>query len=221
MTSILLILTMTSMTSSPDSTLFSETFDDGTLDVDTVWSVEGTGSAWVEEGRMHLREDPDGIGVVAWLRETWPADIDLSFDVEFSNNRCIGVFFIAATGPESGRTGDYDEYIRGELDSYSFSFHRYFPDGRNNPGANARRNSGFHLLNAAMPDPMLEAGRRYKIDIAKTGGRLVAHVDGELVHDVTDTGQFGEPHGAGRIGFRLRGDASCVMSIDNVQISRP
>jgi hypothetical protein len=203
----------------PDSTLFDETFDEGTLPLDTVWKLEGTGKAWIGDGRLQIREDSNGVGVVLWLREIWPADVALSFDVSFSNNRGIGVFFIATTGPTEGRTGEYEEYIRGELDSYSFSFHRYFPDGRNNPGANARRNSGFHLLSQADPDPMLEAERTYRLEITKQGARLLAKVDGRVVHDVVDHGEFGAPLGEGRIGFRLRGDHSCVMSIDNVHIA--
>jgi hypothetical protein len=216
-----MIALIAAMSLLPDSVLFHETFESGTLDLETVWQLEGTGRAWVDSGRLHLQEDSNGVGVVLWLRETWPADFHLSFDVEFNNNRCIGVFFVAANGPEAGRTGDYDEYIRGELHSYSFSFHRYFPDGRNNPGANARRNSGFHLLSQAKPDPMLEAGRSYSTEIIKQGAHLVAKVDGQLIHDVTDDGSLGPPHGDGRIGFRLRGDSSCIMSLENVQIATP
>ena len=204
-----------------DTTLFQTSFDEEDLDFENAWLVEGTGRAWVEDGHMHVREDSNGVGVVAWLRPKWPGDMTLHFDVEFSNNWCIGVFFVAATGPESGRTGDYEEYIRGDLDSYSFSFHRYWPDGRNNPGANVRRNSGFHLLSQAMPDPMLESGRVYSVAIEKNGGCLQASVDGNVIHDVVDDGEHGSSHGAGRIGFRLRGDSSCVMKLDNIRISTP
>jgi hypothetical protein len=202
-----------------DTTLFQTTFDQEHLDLEHTWLVEGTGRAWIEDGRMYVQEDSNGIGVVAWLRQTFPDRMQLEFDVEFSNNRCIGVFFIAASGFQGKRTGDYEEYIRGDLDSYGFSFHRYFPDGRNNPGANARRNSGFHLLSQAMPDPMLEDGKSYSVQITKDGGHLTARVDGNLVHDVTDDGSNGPPHGAGRIGFRLRGHESCVMSLDDIRIS--
>lgn len=213
MTAILLAMIMI-----PDTTLFVETFDQPQLDTQDTWLIEGTGSARIEDGRLVLQEDSNGVGLVAWLRQDWPANFKLTFNVEFSNNRGIGVFFVATTGALEGRTGDYDEYIRGDLDSYSLSFHRYFPDGRNNPGANLRRNSGFDLLSQAMPDPMLEAGRRYAVEITKEGAHLVVRVDDKIVHDVVDEGEFGPPHGAGRIGFRLRGDASCAMRLDDVNI---
>ena len=102
MTAILLALIMP-----PDTTLFHENFDDPSrnLDFDNTWLLEGTGHAWVEDGRMHIQEDSNGVGVVVWLREVWPEDVKLSFNIQFSNNRGIGVLFVAASGPETGRTG--------------------------------------------------------------------------------------------------------------------
>jgi len=166
---------------------------------------------------------------VLWTQRDWPADFRLSFDVSFNNNRGIGVIFFAGRGSDGSdlaasrerRTGAYDEYIRGEVDSYSLSFHRYWPDGRNNPGSNLRRNSGFHLLDQALPDPCLEANRVYQIEIRKVGAELTVRVDGEETHQAVDDGEHGAPHGSGKIGFRLRGDASCVMRIANVRLSAP
>lgn len=190
------------------------------------WALEGTGTATIRDGVLQLQEDPDGVGVVLWTREDWPSDFRLSFDVSFSNNRGIGVIFFAARASDGGdalrdaaeRTGAYDEYIRGSLDSYSLSFHRYWPDGRNNPGSNLRRNSGFHLLSQALPDPCLEANKPYRIDIRRSGPHITIRVDGNLVHDAVDDGSHGPVRGTGKIGFRLRGDSSCVMSIDSVRL---
>ena len=190
------------------------------------WVLEGTGEAWVADGELRVREKPDGVGAVLWLEKDWPADMRLRFEISFSNNRGIGVIFFAAQAAGGGdalqdapeRTGAYDEYIRGELDSYSLSLHRYWPDGRNNPGSNLRRNSGFHLLSQALPDPCLEAGRTYTVEITKAGSHLQVKVDGATVHTAVDDGANGRPHGAGKIGFRIRGDASCVMTLDAVRI---
>ncbi|NNE36639.1 MAG: DUF1961 family protein, partial [Rhodothermales bacterium] len=136
------------------------------------------------------------------------------------------VIFFAATGPDgkdlfesTARTGAYDEYIRGEVNGYSLSLHRYWPDGRNNPGSNLRRNSGFHLLSQRMPDPALDADRNYKLNIRKRGPRISVSVDGELVHDVSDDGVHGAHWESGKIGFRLRGHESCVMTVGAITIA--
>lgn len=200
-------------------------FDEGSLDMERIWRLEGTGRAWIEGGRLTLAEDSGGVGVVLWTRADWPTDVELSFDLSFSNNRGIGVFFFAARGASgedafetpTNRTGAYDEYIRGDLDSYSVSLHRFFPDGEHNPGANLRRNSGFHLLNAATPDPVMVAGQTYHIRLRKTRGAIRLEVDGDLIHDYHDE----NPLGSGKIGFRLRGHETCRMSVDNLVISRP
>lgn len=190
------------------------------------WFLEGTGQATLENGTLKLSEDPDGVGTVLWLKQDWPEAFHLALDVTFNNNKGIGVIFFAAKGsdggdalmPENPRTGAYDEYIRGALDSYSLSFHRYWPDGRNNPGSNLRRNSGFHLIDQCLPDPCLLAGQPYRIEIIKLGASIKVLVDGEVTHEGRDNGDWGPPLKNGKIGFRIRGDASCVMAIDNIQI---
>jgi len=214
---------------SEDSTkaLFQERFDD-VLDWEQDWLVEGTGVAWIEDGRLVIQEDSAGVGVVVWTRRDWPADMEASFEVLFSNNRCIGVFFFAARGStgedafetRTHRTGEYEEYIRGDLDNYSLSLHRYFPDGKNNPGSNVRRNPGFHLLQAAMPDPALDSDRWYSVTIRKSGRSIRVSVDGAVTHDLMDE-TLGGPLGHGKIGLRLRGDRSCRMEIDEFSISVP
>jgi len=192
------------------------------------WVVEGTGTAEVRDGALHLREEPDGVGMVLWSERDWPADFRLAVDLSFNNIRGIGVIFLAARAMDGGdalrdaskRTGAYNEYISGSLSSYSLSLHRYWPDGRNNPGSNLRRNSGFHLLNQALPDPCLEAQRTYHLEFVKKGARLTLKVDGTVVHDVVDTGEHGPVLGEGKIGFRLRGDSSCVMTLDSIRLWR-
>jgi hypothetical protein len=192
-----------------------------------LWHLEGRGTARIHQGALELQEAPDGVGIVLWTQRDWAADIQLSFELSFNNNRGIGVIFFAAKSSDgqdalmdsANRTGAYDEYIRGTLDSYSLSLHRYWPDGRNNPGSNLRRNSGFHLLSQALPDPCLEAERTYQISIKKSGDHIEVSVDGEKVHAATDDGTHGPAHGRGKIGFRLRGDPSCIMRIDTIRIT--
>ena len=206
--------------------LFRVDFERPELDREVTWKQEGQGRTWLDNGRLHLQEVPGGEGIVLWLRRDWPESLRLSFTVVFSNNRGIGVIFIAAGASGGGhafddtrpRTGAYDEYIRGDLDSYSLSLHRYWPDGRNNPGSNLRRNSGFHLLDQADPDPVLNARQTYRVSLEKRGNHLKVLVDGALTHEAIDDGKYGPAHGAGKIGFRLRGDPSCVMTLEDIRI---
>ena len=163
-----------------------------------------------------------------WHRTTFPDSMRLAFDVRFSANSGIGVFFFAANNTDGSdvlttsdeRTGAYDEYIRGDIDTYSLSLHRYWPDGRINPGSNLRRNSGFHLLDQALPDPALASGVYHHVEITKAGPTLLVKVNGVTTHTATDDGSLGQALATGKIGFRLRGDPSCIMSIDNVVVSQ-
>ena len=192
--------------------------------MDSNWWFEGSGRYWIEADNVHLQEANDGVGVVLWSKQELPSDFEISFDVSLSNERGIFVLFFAASGVDGsdlfetkvGRTGDYEEYIRGNINAYSASLHRYFPDGEHNPGANLRRNAGFNLLNTAMPDPMMESGKIYRVLVRKVAEVIRIEVDGELVHDYTDP----EPLGGGRVGFRLRGDSSCVMTVGALEVVR-
>ena len=197
----------------------------GTDRSESEWVVEGTGSVDVVNNTLVLREDVDGRGMVVWLTREVADDFALAFDVSFSNNRCIGVYFFAATGPGGTdlldqslvRTGDYEEYLRGHVHTYSLSLHRYWPDGRRNPGSNIRRNPGAHII-ATAEDPAIEAGQTYHVTIEKRGARIRTYVDGSALHDVVDDGSHGPVWRAGKLGFRLRGDTSCSMTISNVRV---
>lgn len=197
----------------------------GTDHDEAEWVVEGTGSLEVRNDALVLREDVDGRGMVVWLTRDFSNDFSVQFDVSFSNNRCIGVYFFAATGPGGTdlldpslvRTGDYEEYLRGHVHTYSLSLHRYWPDGRRNPGSNIRRNPGAHII-ATAPDPAIDAARAYHVRIDKRGERIRTYVDGSALHDVVDDGSHGPVWRAGKLGFRLRGDASCSMTVSNVTV---
>ncbi|NDC88237.1 MAG: DUF1961 family protein [Bacteroidetes bacterium] len=211
-----------------EEVLFREGFQDRAQDLSDSWHLEGTGTATIDDGALHLQETPEGVGLVLWHRNTFPDSMRLAFDVRFSANSGIGVFFFAANNTDGSdvlttsdeRTGAYDEYIRGEIDTYSLSLHRYWPDGRINPGSNLRRNSGFHLLDQALPDPALASGVYHHVEITKAGPTLSVKVNGVTTHTATDDGSLGPALATGKIGFRLRGDPSCIMSIDNVVVSR-
>jgi hypothetical protein len=214
---------------SRNEVLFESDFQDGALDLQETWKLEGDGEAGIEDERLALQEEPEGRGVVLWLRRDMPAEVRVEFELAFSNNRGIGVFFLAAKGTEGEdilrelpeRTGAYPEYTSGRINCYGVSLHRFFPSGEHNEGSNIRRNAGFHLVHHAEPDPVMESERPYRLVIEKRDARLRLWVDGELVHDWTDVREHGQPHAEGKVGFRLRGHHSCVMYLDHVRIIRP
>lgn len=205
--------------------LFQTDFSE-TGDLARAWHWEGQGRVELEKGKLALQED-NGDGVVLWIRQDFPSDMQLQFDLSFNTNLGIGVFFIAAKGTEGEdiladqpeRDGKYNLYTHGKINCYGFSLHRFFPDGRNNPGSNIRKNSGFHLVNHAETDPVREANQTCRVKIEKTGGHLRLWVDGILVHDWKDDGALGEVLTDGKIGFRIRGHQSCIMYLDNILVT--
>jgi hypothetical protein len=58
----------------------------------------------------------------------------------------------------------------------------------------------------------------YHVAIRKTGARIQMWVDGQLLHDWTDDGTHGPALRGGKIGFRVRGDTSCTMMLDNIVV---
>jgi hypothetical protein len=210
-----------------DSTVFYADFEKPEIDLSRIWHREGEGTVQMSEGRLALQDT--GAGVVLWIRQDFPPDVRVQFDLSFSNNQGIGVFFLAAIGVEGediltdqpGRNGDYSQYTNGIINCYGFSLHRFFPDGEHNPGSNIRKNRGFHQVNHVEKDPVIESNRTYSVRIEKVGGHLCLWVDGDLIHNWIDDGTHGPPLEGGKIGFRLRGDRSCVMFLDNIVVNPP
>jgi len=207
-----------------ESALLHADFEGTALDLTRTWYFEGQGIAQIDNGKLALQDT--GVGVVLWTRQDFPSDMRLQFDLSFSNNQGIGVFFIAAHGmkgedilsDQPERDGAYDLYTKGDINCYGISLHRFFPDGRHNPGTNIRKNSGFHLANHVEPDPIMNSNQTYRVHIEKDGGHLRLWVDGNLVHDWVDDGSFNAVLGGGKIGFRIRGHRSCIMHLDNIVI---
>ena len=209
--------------------LFQETFDNPVLDFEKIWHpVEGQGKAWVDVGKLAMKEDRDEVGMVLWIKKTFPSDMRLQFDLSFNNNNGIGVFFIAAKGTAGEDiladqppriTGIYTDYIKGDINCYGFSLHRFYPDGRHNPGSNLRKNKGFIRVSQALPDPAMNANQTYKVAIIKKSGHLRLWVDDNLIHNWQDKADHGDILTDGKIGFRLCGHNSCIMYLDNIIVT--
>lgn len=104
------------------------------------------------------------------------------------------------------RTGEYDQYRYGDIDTYHLSyFRRSNPDERRFRTVNLRRSHGFHLLGQGA-DPIPEVastGPSYQLRLARERGRVRFSVDGLTVLDTPDAME-GAPAiaGGGRLGFR-------------------
>lgn len=211
----------------PDSVMFQESFGGTAFDLTRIWHLEGEGTAQIDHGRLALQDT--GAGLVLWIRQDFPPDVRMQLDLSFSNNRGIGVFFVAARGSKGEdilidqpkRNGSYNEYTGGIINCYGFSLHRFFPNGMHNPGSNIRKNSGFHQVNHVEKDPAQKANQTYRVQIEKVGGRLRLWVDANLIHDWKDDGARGPVLKGGKIGFRIRGHRSCTMYLDNIVVDAP
>jgi hypothetical protein len=104
------------------------------------------------------------------------------------------------------RSGEYDQYRYGDIDTYHLSyFRRSNSDERRLRTVNLRRSHGFHLLGQGA-DPIPEvatAGPPYLLRLARERGRIRFCVDGLTVLDTPDAAD-GLPAltGGGRLGFR-------------------
>lgn len=207
-----------------DTVLFAPALSGDALDLEGTWHVEGNGEVRLEGGDIAITANP---AVVLWIRQDFPESMQLRFDLWFSSNRGIGVFFVAARGTEGEdiiddqppRTGDYGEYTMGRINCVGFSLHRFFPDGRHNPGANIRKNPGFNLVSQAKPDPIQQERTPCRVVIRKEGARFRLWVNDVLQHDWTDDGSLGPVAGSGKIGFRLAADPTCEMRVSNVEVT--
>lgn len=104
------------------------------------------------------------------------------------------------------RSGEYDQYRYGDIDTYHLSyFRRSNLDERRFRTVNLRRSHGFHLLGRGA-DPIPEiasADPPYHLRLARERGRVRLSVDGLTVLDTPDAIE-GVPAitGGGRLGFR-------------------
>jgi len=190
------------------------------------WHFEGNGKAVIEQGRLLMAENPGSQGILLWTRRDFEGDFQVEYDVEILNNFGISLIFICAQGINGEdiltelppRTGAFEEYTQGQIRSYHLSYHRYFPDGRHNPGVNIRKNPGGHIVSHAEPDPCLNPGR-YHITLRKVGANIRFWVNGKLIHNYTDKEEFGPVLTRGKIGLRNRGQGGVYkVYYDNFRV---
>ena len=178
------------------------------------WILEGPGIMEMNDGWLSLRsERPDGPAghVVLWCPETFPESFLAEWEFVLEDPIGLIIVFFAARGSQNRdlfdpslqpRDGDFQQYIRGDIDSYHISYYARMPFEPRSM-ANLRKNAGFHLLANGPIEIRSDERKTYRAALLKEGGRIRMSVDGYTIIDYLDDGErFGPVHGAGNIGFR-------------------
>ena len=182
--------------------------------------VEGEAVMTFPNGRMRLesgREPEDGqqANFVLWCPETFPADIAVAWEFRPIREPGLAILFFSAAGANGAdlfdsllapRTGEYEQYHHGEMDAYHLSYYRRrWPDERHFHTCNLRKSYGFHLV-AQGADPLpaaADCAGFYRMLLQKRGSRINFSINELPVLAWNDDGTtYGQPHGAGKIGFR-------------------
>ncbi|MEG2349605.1 MAG: DUF1961 family protein [Hungatella sp.] len=152
---------------------------------------------------------------VLWCPETFPEDVEISWEFRPVTDHGLCILFFAAEG-RSGvdlfdpslavRTGDYVQYHSGDINAFHISyFRRKEPDERAFHVCNLRKSYGFHLV-AQGADPIPEAEEAidfYQLRVIKYKGSISFAVNGLTVFEYRDDGStYGEVLHGGKIGFR-------------------
>ncbi|MBW7996658.1 MAG: DUF1961 family protein [Candidatus Glassbacteria bacterium] len=167
--------------------LASEDFSGGMAD----WMPEGDVEARVEDGRLRFEatgKTPEKKGNI-WWKHRFSGPILIEFDYQSATEHGLTMFWFNSHGRGGAdllsipRNGRYDDYVKGPMNGYHVSFHRF-----GSGVCNLRKSYGFHML-ASSPDPIAPADLDpHHLEVYAAGGRIRVSVDGELVHEVTDSG---------------------------------
>ncbi|MFW5868435.1 MAG: DUF1961 family protein, partial [Armatimonadota bacterium] len=156
---------------------------------------------------------------VIWCPEDFQDPVEITYTYRPLTPHGLSIIFFMAEGRDGEdifsweRDGTFDQYIKGEMNTYHISYHRDFTDA-----CNVRKNYGFHLVAEAI-DPCRMTGHEYEITVRKFGPHIQFLVDGRLVHNWYDDGTAGgPPHNSGKIGFRHTRE--CQALYDNLRVYR-
>lgn len=178
------------------------------------WILEGPGIMEAVDGWLSLRSlRPDGPAghVVLWCPESFPESFLAEWEFVLEDPIGLTIVFFAARGDNDRdlfdpslqpRDGDFQQYIRGDVDSYHISYYARMPFEPRSM-ANLRKNSGFHLLANGPIEIRSDDRKIYRAALLKEGGHIRMSVDGYTIIDYLDHGdRFGPVHEAGQIGLR-------------------
>lgn len=167
------------------------------FDASADWRIERQESGSVEftDDGLHVDCIDEG-GLTVWTPREFPEDLLVEYTAtvhepdERTTSRNLNCFLCAADEEEPlaehPRSGSYNDYHG--FPNYVFTLTRTHSRLRRDPGF--ERVS--ELMLGAQPDT------EYTVRVRKRDGRIVASVDGRVLHDWTDD----DPHGSGWIGMR-------------------
>ena len=168
--------------------------------------------------RMENELSPDlqqKANFVFWCPETFPRDVEISWDFRPVREPGLCMLFFAARGRNGEdlfdpalqpRTGEYPLYHHGDIDAFHVSyFRRKEPEERAFHTCNLRKSYGFYLV-AQGGDPIPdaeEAADYYRMRVMKKGQLLTFAVNELEIFRYEDDGvTFGPVLGEGKVGFR-------------------
>lgn len=176
------------------------------INLDGWWS-EGGERVWIEQGRLHMKADSAGAGVMTvWRRAPHPGNFVLELDAHVVSSsqdvNNINLFFSYSDPSgkpleetsESRKSADYALYHK--LDGYIITFLND-PQGQGQARIRIRRNPGFKLL-AETFAYHCRRGVTYHLRVTKQAGDIRFSVDGRELLRATDP----EPLGGGHFALR-------------------
>jgi hypothetical protein len=187
------------------------------------WKLEGPATMKVEDGRLVVRNTDH---VTFWLKKKCPRDFVAAWDVQPSQVEGLCIVFISANGQGGKdlfdptlkkRTGQFNQYVRGDLRSYHFS---YYAGTRGS--ANARKNPGLYMMGMCRDiiGEQIQAGKKgpWRVAVARRGPRIDVSIDGRRLITLNDKADiWGPMHGAGYLGLRQM-KRSKMVRYDNLVI---
>ncbi len=178
--------------------------------------LEGSASMTFENGKMKLSSvlDPSlgqAANYVFWCPETFPKNIEITWEFTPLNDIGLCMMFFAAKGRLGEdlfdnnlkpRNGLYGSYHSGDIDAYHISYcRRSFPEERAFRTCNLRKSFGGNLvMMAGDPIPSVaDSTPPYYMSIRKFGNRIELYINDLLIlrYDDPETAL-----GDGKIGFR-------------------
>ncbi|HEU5138336.1 MAG TPA: DUF1961 family protein [Bacillales bacterium] len=166
---------------------------------------------------------------VFWCPENFPANVAVTWDFWPLREPGLCILFFSAMGRNgedlfdaelSSRTGIYDQYHHGDINTYHVSyFRRKQPDERIFHTCNLRKSYGFHLVTqGADPIPAVgDAEGPYRLTLLQYEGEITFLInDLSVFHWFDDGKKYGLPLGVGKIGFRQM--APLIAEYANLQV---
>lgn len=183
--------------------------------------LEGQGRVSFECGRMRLQsllsqeEHGQKANIVYWCNQTFPKNIEITWDFWQLADHGLCILFFAALGREgqdifdptlTPRTGEYPLYHSGDINALHVSYYRrMWESERAFHVANLRKSHGFHLVaQGADPLPyMADAAPPYHMKLVKLESKVDFFINDLPIFSFSDDGKtYGPVLGEGKIGFR-------------------